>query len=1170
MMDNTRSNHLEKRLLTVIPPVLAVITTVVLLMNFPNGDQLSRYTSQVMVYGFLVTVALFFSVLLTEGELSPAHAVGMIGFLALPETAFPVTLWAVFIASLIGGGAMLFRNSASGLLRSGQSWRSFIYISSRVTLSFFAAGQVYLLSGGALPFTDGALADASGILIVIVYGLVYLTLYTSIFVLEVYSEGRLIQNLIRNDLAQILVVLLLPVPFALLTAQVAASLSASAAFISTLGLVLIILGLHALSRSEHRLRRQLNELRTLSVVTQAMRAHLNLNGLLKTIYVQVAHLIDATNFTVALYKEERKEIEYPLVMVDGREQTPDSTGVRLPTIDSGLIEYVLENGVPLLLNGNVLMQAQELGIDPPPPSVQSWLGVPMVAGGRNLGVIAVRSRDHHRQFTQNDLRLLNIIAASASIAIENAQLYDQQRDRAEQLTMLTNIASLLSNTLSADSVVDTVISSASAITQANAVAIYMLWDGAESGSRSIRSAGLSDEFAQRAPTPLLLQQKETVPLYRQLPVAYGNLDEIPSAPEIRKVLEQEGKVAFIEIPLANGGEDIGLLAAYYDEPQTFTGERLEMLRTFATQAAQAIKNAQTYTVTDEALQRSVEQLLALGGIGRQLTSSVDLNTISEVILNSATEATGTFTGVVALHDQHSGTLQVMAEDGYPPRTFASEFNVADAFDLGRGLPDDVLEEGQIYRVDNVNELKNYKPLVSTTQSRLIVLILRGVERIGYLVLESDKPAAFNLKDSQFVAQIANQALIAIDNAQLFDRISEARDRLQVILDAMEEAIVLVDARGEIALANPRIRMLGLEPGDLLHRTISGLLHAGAHHDLPMRLGFESADEMSEIITDLATPENWKGYAPVLYTVPNDAQGTLYIQRYVIPVKDAGEQFKGALLVFYNKTEEQELQRARDEFSRMLVHDLRSPLTAVTTSLKLLQEIVPKDADFRDMVETTTDASRRAIRKLLTRVDSLLDISKMESGRVSIDTDIAELATIADNVSVELSPLAHELDVQIVSELDEHLPLLDIDADKVERLLLNLVDNALKYAPADSAVIIRAKETVPSITSNATTNGDPPATRRQRWVKVEVIDQGPGVPEDYKETLFDSFVQVEGRRKVRRGVGLGLTFCKLVAEAHGGRIWIDDNPGGGSIFAFTLPVTTAAFSPEDTDEFSISG
>ncbi len=220
-------------------------------------------------------------------------------------------------------------------------------------------------------------------------------------------------------------------------------------------------------------------------------------------------------------------------------------------------------------------------------------------------------------------------------------------------------------------------------------------------------------------------------------------------------------------------------------------------------------------------------------------------------------------------------------------------------------------------------------------------------------------------------------------------------------------------------------------------------------------------------------------------------------------------------------------------------------------MRLLRELVPKDNEFRPVVEKTTDASRRAIRKLLSRVDSLLDIAKMESGEFTIDREPAELATIADSVCVELSPLAHEMDVRVRTEIGDDLPLLNIDPDKVERALMNLVDNALKYSPSESQILIRASQI------NGQSNTSPSAL-----VRLEVVDNGPGIPDDYKPRLFDRFVQIEGQRRVRRGVGLGLAFCKMVAEAHGGTIWVEDNPDGGSIFVMTLPVIRLNALEED--------
>jgi signal transduction histidine kinase len=409
-----------------------------------------------------------------------------------------------------------------------------------------------------------------------------------------------------------------------------------------------------------------------------------------------------------------------------------------------------------------------------------------------------------------------------------------------------------------------------------------------------------------------------------------------------------------------------------------------------------------------------------------------------------------------------------------------------------------------------------------------------------LILESDQVGFFSEEDTHFVNQLLNQTLIALDNTRLFRDIRRNRDRLEVILNNMDEAVILMNDRGQIVLANPGVRLLGLMPNQLIDHTIQELCQ---QDDLNLwrRTGFDSPEAMLDLIANINTLSG--SSSDVVYTITGE-QSLLYIERDIIPILgDRGTPI-GLLLIFHNKTQEQELDQQRENISRMIIHDLRSPLTAVTTSMRLLQDLVPEDNEFRPLVEKTTDASQRAIRKLLIRVDSLLDISRMESGELRLETEPTELATLADNVCMELSPLANDLQVTLLSDFPENLPSVNIDADKVERLLLNLVDNALKYSPEKTTIAIRAAaETIGSNTEN-------------QVVRVEVIDQGPGIPDDQKENLFGRFVQVAGRQSVRRGVGLGLAFCKMVADAHGGRIWVEDNAGGGSIFVFTLPVIIA--------------
>jgi two-component system, NtrC family, sensor histidine kinase KinB len=1104
-----RRHSVRLTLLSASPYILAVFTGIVLFVSFPVFD--TPDVVPLLLCAFLTAFALLFSSTLSQGELSPAHMVGIVAFLSQSISVLPAMTWAIFVGGMIGAALHGWR-SGGGKRLFGLHPGSFLFVVARVTLSFWASAQIYVAAGGSVPL--GRMPDNINVIALplTIYGLVYLTLYFSIFVLEVYSAGYSVSQVIRTDLSQIAFILLLPMPFAVLGAEIFTELAIASQVVFVAGMVLIILALYALTRSEYRLRKQLDELRTLSVVTQSMRSHLNLEALLKTIYIQTSQLLNIDSFMVALQDTVEGRMVFPLVIENGKEIQEYKHSDR-----DVLIQRVLKTQSPLLLD-----RQSELKIN----GVYSWLGVPLITGSGALGVIAITSYDAKRMFTRDDLRLFNIIAASGGIAIENARLYQQQTERAEQLVTLNRIASLLGGTLSPDKVLDTIISSASAISIAHAVAVYLFWDDAHSTLPLVRSAGLSDAFVVNAPDLISFQQRD--PSHNSLTaITVCDVQIDTRIAKFKSNFEQEGIAALAELPLEVGSETLGALVLYYRQPQTFSDDKVELFKTFANQAAQAINNARMYSSTDEAFQRSVEQLLTLAGIGRVLTATVDLKNICNLILSQLTQATDVDTGMVILKDEVTGKPQVISSQGYKVNNPLSESALK--------AVNQVMERGEVYRLDDVRRDAAYYPFNDSTLSQLTVPILRGQDVLGLIVLESNRLSAFTEEDSHFVIQVANQAVIAIDNARLFETITEARDRLRVLLDAMEEGIILLDERGQIELANPRIDLIGISQVQLNQQNLLSMAEAD-QLQIVERAGFTSLQEIREFLQQFKTT---KVYPPVNYVVQAE-HGVMHIRRQAVPVYGIDNEIIGILLVFYNKTQEEELARSREEISRMIVHDLRSPLTAVTTSLKLLQDVVPKDVAYYELVSTTTDASRRAIRKLLNRVDSLLDVSRMESGQLSVDTDLVELSYLVDNVRAELTPLAQELNIRMESNLDKDLPPLDVDGDKVERLILNLVDNALKYAPSNSTIIVRNHRV-----------GE--AGAKPGFVRIDVVDRGPGVPGEYKNTLFDRFVQIEGRRKVRRGVGLGLTFCRLVTEAHGGSIWIEDNPEGGSVFAFTLPV-----------------
>jgi PAS domain S-box-containing protein len=680
---------------------------------------------------------------------------------------------------------------------------------------------------------------------------------------------------------------------------------------------------------------------------------------------------------------------------------------------------------------------------------------------------------------------------------------------------------LLTGTLSSNTILDIVISSATVISDATAVAAYLYWDA--DTLALARSTGLSARFTSDPAFPLIKAAQ-------QKPVLIENADTDPRVSYYPPLLMQQEKAAWAELPLAVGETGVGVIVFYYDEPQTFTEDRVEILRAFAGQAAQAIKNARQYSTTDEALENQVKQMYTLANLGRQLTATMNMTAIGDLVLARALEMCHATAGLIII--RHEADWIILAQSGDLPTPLLP-------LTVQQTITGQVLQTGQPIRYHDIRQETAYPALNRSTRSQLTVPVLRNSATLGAITLESDRIGEFSEEDSYFVTQLANQMVIAIDNTRLFEDIAEARDQLAVIVNAVTDGMILIDKTGNIALANPRVDLIGLKSELLLNQNIEGLLEK-PELDLAERLGFQSDQKLRKLLKELRAADSWVGVEPHSYTVESDNK-TRYIQREVIPIPGADGEPEGMLLVIYDETEQKELAQMRQDLSDMLVHDLRSPLSAVTTGLKLLREVVPPDNDLRPVVESTTETSQRAIRKLMSRVNSLLDISKMQNGQVSLETEPTELTTLADNVCLELNPLAQELSVLLKSQVDDHLPPLAVDADKVERVLQNLVDNALKFAPAETTVTIRSY---------------PPGTdgAAPQYVRIDVMDQGPGVPDEYKERLFERFVQIKGRRGTRRGSGLGLTFCRLVVEAHGGRIWVADNPTGGSIFALTLPLT----------------
>lgn len=236
----------------------------------------------------------------------------------------------------------------------------------------------------------------------------------------------------------------------------------------------------------------------------------------------------------------------------------------------------------------------------------------------------------------------------------------------------------------------------------------------------------------------------------------------------------------------------------------------------------------------------------------------------------------------------------------------------------------------------------------------------------------------------------------------------------------------------------------------------------------------------------------------------------------------------------------ELEKLRDDLIHMIVHDLRTPLTSIISSLRTVERVDADPEVTRELLPYCLTAGN----SLMTMINDLLDINRMESGVLELYPEQVDVPEVVSDALEVLRALADEHSVILEQTVQEGVEPITADRDKVERILTNLVGNGIKFTPSGGRVAV-------DVGRDDVDGG----------VHIRVIDSGVGIPKEYQERIFDKFGQVESRKSARLvSTGLGLTFCKLAAEAHGGRIWVESEVGEGSTFHVHLPATPACSWP----------
>jgi two-component system, OmpR family, phosphate regulon sensor histidine kinase PhoR len=332
---------------------------------------------------------------------------------------------------------------------------------------------------------------------------------------------------------------------------------------------------------------------------------------------------------------------------------------------------------------------------------------------------------------------------------------------------------------------------------------------------------------------------------------------------------------------------------------------------------------------------------------------------------------------------------------------------------------------------------------------------------------------------------------------------------EVIFDSMIEGLLLLDERSRIQLANRAfISLFGLTT-DPRGRTVIEVLRL---------------HELAALVTSLDTTRQVLGYELKL---PGLTERWLQINAAAI--FDGSDERQGTVLVFHDLTRLKQLESARQEFVANVSHELRTPLSLIKGYAETLLDGARNDPEVATRFLQTIDRNAERLRLL---IEDLLTISELESGRVKLNLQIVALAPVVAKVLEDFKGRAAARNVTLLNSVPDLAVRADIS--RLEQVLGNLVDNAIKYGRANGTVTLGAR------------------ADKAGQVEVSVQDDGPGIPPEALERIFERFYRVDkARSREQGGTGLGLAIVKHIIQSHGGRAWATSEPGRGTTFYFTL-------------------
>jgi GAF domain-containing protein len=837
--------------------------------------------------------------------------------------------------------------------------------------------------------------------------------------------------------------------------------------------------------------------------------------------------------------------------------------------------------------------------------VRSAIATPLLWQGTSIGALFVFRTDV-RPYTERQIALLETFASQAVIAIENARLFTELKERLAEQTATAEVLRVISRSpTDSQRVLDTVAAQAAAICGSDDASIVRydgsrIWLAATFGTL-VRHAPVGYEFPvdRGLITSCAILDRQTIHIADALALVEG---EYPLS-RLSRADGRERSHAVLAVPLLSNETCLGAISIRRLEPVPFDERQVELVTSFADQAVIAIENARLFQeleTTNRTLNEALEQQTATAEVLQLISrSAFDLAAVLETLADSAVRLCGATNAAVfrlsgewsrlaALNRRYRedlgpdyqrllATMQARwREDAIAARVVGQRQTVhAPVTDMS-GFGREVLDRFDIKHV-------------------MAVPLLRDDDVIGMFTLDSRSDAGFSPRQEQVARTFANQASIAIENARLFN---ELQTRQQELARSVDQLTALGEVTQTIAstlnldevlerIVRHAARLSGCESGVIfeavggggttfelratyqLHEALRRQLNSTAGRigetSLVARAALAREPVQTADISESAAPSSTLRAAAIeagvraALSVPLIHEGRilggLNVYRNT-PGEFSGETLEllrtfasqsalaiqNARLFSEIQAKSRELEvasRHKSEFLAAMSHELRTPLNAVIGFSEVLLEKM-----FGEVNERQEEYLRDILgsgRHLLSLINDILDLSKVEAGRMELEMGRLALPDALEHglTMVRERAARHGLSLSL-DVAPEVAALGEIEADerKIRQVILNLLTNAVKFTPDGGAVSVTA-------------------LLKEGEIVVSVADTGIGIAPEDQDRIFEAFQQAgQSPSRSREGTGLGLPLARQFVELHGGRLWLESQPGQGSTFSFTLSAAPA--------------